>query len=106
MGSAFVSPLNLIYVLDEDRIVIFDQYGNGVNIFYLPGFINNLQIVGNILTLNNKQDIYAASLKDSQLQLEKLTFIGNFNDVIISSLVFGNNLYVLVRNKILVFKRF
>jgi|SRR3989304_4140354 len=101
-----VSPLNLIYVLDEDRIVIFDQYGNGVNIFYLPGFINNLQIVGNILTLNNKQDIYAASLKDSQLQLEKLTFIGNFNDVIISSLVFGNNLYVLVRNKILVFKRF
>src|SRR3972149_759428 len=93
----FDKNLNLIYVLDEDRIVIFDQYGNGVNIFYLPGFINNLQIVGNILTLNNKQDIYAASLKDSQLQLEKLTFIGNFNDVIISSLVFGNNLYVLVR---------
>lgn len=101
-----VSPSNMIYVLDEDRIVIFDQYGNGINIFYLPGFIDNLQIVGNIIMLNNKQDIYASSLKDPQLQLEKLMIISGLNDVIVSSLAFGKNLYVLTKNKILIYNEF
>ncbi|HKI77891.1 MAG TPA: NHL repeat-containing protein [Ignavibacteriaceae bacterium] len=99
-----VSPSNNIYVLDEFRIVIFDQFGNGIRIINLEENFSDINIVANHLTANNKQHIYIANLKNSQPELVKATLIGEINDIIVSSLIFGNKLYILLKNEILVFQ--
>ncbi len=100
-----VSPSNDIYVLDDYRLVIFDQYGNGVRIINLDKDFINLNIVGNELTLNSKLEIYSANFEKSEVELTKINLIGRINDLIVSSLIFRNNLYVLLKNEILIFRK-
>ncbi len=100
-----ISPSNDVYVLDDYRLVIFDQYGNGVRIINLDKNFINLNIVGDKLTLNSKQDIYSADFKKPEIELTKLNLIGSINDLIVSSLIFGNDLYVLLKNEILIFRK-
>ena len=100
-----VSQSNNIYVLDEFRIVIFDQFGNGMGIINLEENFSNINIIANHLTANNKQHIYIANLNNSRPELVKATLIGEINDIIVSSLIFGNKLYILLKNEILVFQK-
>lgn len=100
-----ISPNNDIYVLDDRRLVIFDQYGNGMKIINLDEIFISINIVGYNLTLNSISDVYIANFQNPDLELIKVKLIGNEGDTIVSSLIFGNKLYVLTKNEILIFDR-
>lgn len=101
-----VTPDNNLFVIDENRIVIFDQYGNGISIIPLELFFTSIKTIYSILCLNNSDSIYIINFKENSHELRKVNLKGyDLNENIISSLVFNNKLYVLTKNTILVFNR-
>ncbi len=97
---------NNIYVLDKNRIVIFDQYGNGLNIIKENQQIDGIQIIYNYLTVNNDSLVYFANLKKKEFSLSKINFMGNDElKKIVSSLIFNNKLYLLTPKKIFVYQK-
>ncbi len=99
-----VSENDEIYVGDDKRIVVFDQYGNGISIIKMNDKISGLRIIFNNLTVNSDSTIYLANLNIPDLSLTKLKLLGsNIHFPIIESLIFNNKLYILTRNNIEVF---
>jgi DNA-binding beta-propeller fold protein YncE len=100
-----VSPDNNIYILDAKRLVIFDQYGNGIKIINLDENFTGINMVGYNLTLNTESDVYIANLYKQDVELSKAKLIANPKDSFVSSLVFGQKLYVLTKNEICIFTK-
>lgn len=101
-----VSPDNKIFILDKNRIVIFDYYGNGISISSLEINFISIKIIYSALTLNDEQNIYLIDSRTKSSELIKLNLIGyDFSEKIISSLSFNDKLYVLTQKAILVFIR-
>jgi len=100
-----VSSANNIYVLDDRRLLIFDQFGSGIKILNLDENFINLNIVGNNFVTNSLQNIYSAQLPSRMPELQKVVLIGSPRNVFVSSLIAGNKLYVLVKNEIMIFKK-
>lgn len=100
-----VSPSNNIYVLDERRLVIFDQFGTGTGIMNLNENFININILGDNLSINSLQNIYSANLDNSEISFMKVVLIGTPRNVFVSTLIAGNKLYVLVKNEILIFNK-
>ena len=98
-----VSPNNDIYVLDDKKLIIFDQYGNGLRIMRLNENFNDINITGNNLTLTSDSLIYTANFNDPDIELSKLTLIASPGDGFVSSLIFMKKLYVLTKNEIWIF---
>lgn len=99
-----VTPDNKIYVIDENRIIIFDQYGNGLMIIPSDINISSIRIVYSTLLLNDDQNIFLSDLKANSANLQQLSLVGyDFHEKIISSLIFNNKLYVLTEKAILIF---
>jgi hypothetical protein len=100
-----ISRRNNLYVIDDKQLLVFDQYGNGVAKFNTNVKFNKINIVLSNLTINNENEIYYCNLAN-QFSLNKINLDENVKDgTIISSLVFGQKLYVLTPHKILVFKK-
>ncbi len=99
-----LSPSNNIFVLDGTRLVIFDTYGNELQNFDTQKDLISIRIIFNTLTVNTKKDVYAAGLRKQAPELSKLQITGLDSDLdIVSSLIFNNKLYILTKNKILIF---
>lgn len=100
-----ISNGNNIFVIDKNKIVIFDQYGNGISRIDLAENPTGINIVFNTLTVNSNNNIYSSNLS-SEFSLKKLNFNKvNENIKIISSLIFNDKLYVLTSKQILVYKK-
>ena len=101
-----VSSDNKIFVLDKDRLVIFDQFGNGLSIIKLDSEQTGINIIFNLLTVNNQKEIYFANLNLPEISLKKIDLKkSNSLDDIVSSLIFNNKLYILTKNEIQVFNK-
>lgn len=101
-----VSSDNKIFVLDKDRLVIFDQFGNGLSIIKLDSEQTGINIIFNLLTVNNQKEIYFANLNLPEISLKKIDLItSNSLEDIVSSLIFNNKLYILTKNEIQVFNK-
>ena len=99
-----VSNNNYIYVADDNRIVIFDQFGNGVSIIKMNDKISGLRIIFNNLTVNSDSTIYHANLNSPEMSLSKLNLpASDITFPIIESLIFNNKLFVLTKTNIEVF---
>ncbi len=101
-----MSDNNDVFVIDNDKIVVYDQYGNGLNTIDLSVPLKGIQIVFNNLTVNSDSTIYYANLKTQNFILQKVNFQGNDElKEVISSLIFNDKLYILTSTKILVYQR-
>lgn len=98
-----VSPNNDIYVLDDKKLIIFDQYGNGLRMISLSENFNDINITGNNLTLTSDSLIYTANFKNPDIELSKLALVASPGDGFVSSLIFMKKLYVLTNNEIWIF---
>ena len=98
-----VSPNNDIYVLDDKKLIIFDQYGNGLRMISLNENFNDINITGNNLTLTSDSLIYIANFKNPYIELSKLALVASPGDGFVSSLIFMKKLYVLTNNEIWIF---
>jgi len=101
-----VSMLNNIYVIDKNKILIFDQYGNSLGKAEGNEEFAGIRILYNWLTVNTSEKIFISNLKLQELSLNEIILSGyEVPIVIISSLVFNDKLYVLTKKNILIFNR-
>jgi len=96
-------PANNIYASDGIKVLIYDQFGNGIGIISAEEEITGLNIIFSKLTVNTTKNIYIADLSSQQFTLEKIKTDTELNDDIISSIIFNNKLYVLTKKRILIF---
>jgi hypothetical protein len=99
-----VSPSNTLFVLDGKKIVVFDQYGNGVNELQTGSELKSINLVFNNLLLNTDNKILMSNLKSgifkfSELKTEDEETVSG----IVSSLVFNGKLYVLKTGEIRIY---
>jgi len=101
-----VSMQNNIFVIDNNQIVIFDAYGNGIGKAEEIDDFKSIRIIFNWLTVCTEENIFLANLKYPDLNLIEILLQGfDYKPGIVSSLVFNNKLYLLSKNNILVFNR-
>jgi tripartite motif-containing protein 71 len=96
---------NKIFVLDDSSLIIFDQFGNGLLKVKLSENFSDINITYDQLVLNNSSVIYYASLGKNAFEFKK-AYLSSYdnNEEIIEALITGNNLFVLTKNYILLFK--
>lgn len=98
-----VSPNNLIHVLDESGIIIFDSFGNGIGRIESDDKITSIRIIFDNFTLNSKNRVYHYNLRSTDTILSEITLSGVDNIIIISSFVYNDKLYILTSKEISVF---
>ncbi|HSL88443.1 MAG TPA: NHL repeat-containing protein [Ignavibacteriaceae bacterium] len=97
-----VSPNNLVYVLDESGIIIFDSFGNGIGKIESADKITSIRIIFDILTINSSDGVYFQNLRSADNILSEIDISDFKNLTILSSLVYNNKLYILSQKEILV----
>jgi hypothetical protein len=101
-----ISMQNNIFVIDENEILIFDQFGNGIGFAEGKENFTGIKIIFNELVVNTDEKVFHANLRYSGLNLTEINLIGFENDVkIISSFIFNNKFYLLTKRNILVFNK-
>ena len=101
-----VSMQNNIFVVDNNQIIIFDAYGNGIGkADGVEDFIS-IRIIFNWLTVCTEEKIFLANVKSPALNIKEVILDGvDYYPEVVSSLVFNKKLYVLCKNNIMVFNR-
>ncbi len=101
-----IASNNNVFVIDENKIIVFDQYGNGISKINLDEKLNSIRILFDNLTVTTNNNIYYTNLS---LPNEPLTAIRLYGvdemPKIVSSIIFNNKLYVLTSSKILIFNK-
>ncbi len=101
-----VSMQNNIFVIDNNQIIIFDAYGNGIGKAESVEDFISIRIIFNWLTVCTEEKIFLANLKSPALNIKEVILDGvDYYPEVVSSLVFNKKLYVLCKNNILVFNR-
>lgn len=100
-----VSPGNQVFVLDDQKIVVFDNYGNGTGILDTEVKLTGIRIISNYMCVNSRDDIYISDLRKPALELEKINLGSpDIRPVIVSAMRHSNNLYLLTEKEVLVFR--
>lgn len=94
-----------VFVADDDRIVVFDQYGSGMLIINMATKINSVRILFDQLTITSETEVFYSNLKVIDAKLTSVSLSG-LDDLpkIISAIIFNGNLYILTEKSLLVFK--
>ena len=101
-----VSMQNNIFVIDNNQIIIFDAYGNGIGKAEGNDNFISIRIIFNWLTVCTEEKIFLANLKYPDLNIKEVFLEGlDYHPGIVSAMIFNNKLYVLSKNDILVFNR-
>ncbi|GAB4295231.1 MAG: hypothetical protein Kow0098_17400 [Ignavibacteriaceae bacterium] len=104
--SMAVSESNNLWILENDRILIFDQYGNGIRHFDNNRNFTGIRILYNWLCLNSDSEIYAADLREKEFKLMPIPLEENaIAGKIINAIIFDNNLFVLTKKQLYIFRK-
>jgi DNA-binding beta-propeller fold protein YncE len=94
-----------IIVADSPNLVVFDQFGNGIKKILFAISPENINIFYQTICVNNKKQI--AIFNEAKVEsgiIEPIMFTPNIEEEIIDAVVSNSRLYVLVKNKILIYK--
>lgn len=100
--SISVNNRNIIFVLDESGLVIFDSFGNGLGKISNHDNLVSLRIVFDNLIVNSSDKIFILDPKSDEHQLKEILVDTEFNGFV-SALIYNNKLYVLTAKEILIF---
>ncbi len=98
-----VSPSNVIYVIDGSKIILFDQYGNGINELETGIDLKSISISFSNLLVNTEKLILMSDLKSGTFNFSELKTDDELNSPIISSLLFNGRLYILLADEIRIY---
>jgi hypothetical protein len=98
-----INSANSVFVIDENKIVLFDHYGNGISKIDLEQEPKSIRILFDQLVVCNDKDIFLSSLKSADSKLNKLNLSGYVLDKITSAIFINAKLYVLTDSTILIF---
>ncbi|HCY77870.1 MAG TPA: hypothetical protein DHV28_18335 [Ignavibacteriales bacterium] len=99
-----ISAKNNIFIIDGQDVIIFDDFGNGINKISLDKNLKSIRILFDQLVICTSEEIYNTYLKSTEMKLNKINledFI--LNKPIVSAILLNKKLYVLTQNEILVF---
>ena len=99
-----ISMKNNIYVIDDNYVYIYDNYGTGIDKFEINEEMISIRIIFYWLTLNSKEKIYFTDLRSRDKTLKEAILSGfDKSYEIVSALIFNGKLYVLTNKSILIF---
>lgn len=99
-----VSMRNDIYVLDDEVIFIYDNYGTPLGLIETPGGIVSIRIIFQWLTINSENKVYLMNTKLTQKVLKEVQLKSYVKDFeIVSSMFYNSKLYLLTNENILIF---
>ncbi len=98
-----VSPANVLYVIDGRNIILFDQYGNGINELETGIDLKSISITFNNLLINTDNQILLTNLKSGSFKFSELKTDDELNSPIVSSLIFNGKLYILMDDQIRIY---
>jgi DNA-binding beta-propeller fold protein YncE len=103
--SLAITRDNKILILDDSSLIIFDQFGNGLAKININEEFKVLNITYNQIVLCNKSAVYFSQLDEKGFELKKAFFPDyKFSEDIVDGLNAGNYLYILTKDRIIVFK--
>jgi hypothetical protein len=101
-----ISSSNKVFVIDGEDIIVFDDFGNGINIINTGKKLNSIRILFDQLVLTTTNEIYFTNLGASDLIISKFNLLGvDELQGIVSAILFNNKLYVLTSKDILIFNK-
>ncbi len=98
-----VSPANVLFVVDGRSIIMFDQYGNGINELETGVDLKSINIIFNNLLVNTDKLILMSNLKSGTFKFSELKTDDELDSSIVSSLIFNGRLYVLLSDQIRIY---
>jgi hypothetical protein len=98
-----VSSANVLYVLDGQRIIEFDQYGNGLNIIQTDADYKSITLIFDNMLLNTDENIIMANLKAPEIQFTRIKIDENISQPIVSTFIFQGKLYMLDTDEIRIY---
>lgn len=101
-----VSMNNNIFIIDGKRVIIFDQYGNGLGKIENENNFKSIRIIFSNMILTGEDKIYFSDLTTSPFELNEINLEGfEKKHEIISALEFKGLLYLLTSTNILIFNK-
>lgn len=101
-----ISSSNNIFVIDGEDIIVYDDFGNGINRINIGQRINSIRILFDQLVLTTSDEIYHIYLRSPDLNITKFNLSGiDVLTNIVSAILLNNNLYVLTSKDILIFNK-
>lgn len=105
---ALINPINFtsdangnIYVLDKNKVKVFDQYGNGKFIYTLDFQSKKIYIYRNLIIYIQKSLITVFDLNNHRLLKEYKSFDNLNKEEIVDAKIKSNKLFVLTPSRIL-----
>jgi hypothetical protein len=92
-----------LYVIDENYIVIFDQFGNGLSKIKLDFTPININSSGNGITMTDGKRIYFINRDNESGGITFNTFRPEIKNAINDALLFNGKLYILTPKNILIY---
>lgn len=101
-----IASNNNIYVIDGNEIVVFDQYGNGLRKIDCGSELRSIRIIFNYLVITTEDKIFLSNLNLPDAKLSEIS-LTNFEDKLntVSAIYINNNLFVLSKESIHLFKQ-
>lgn len=101
--SMAVTAGNNIFILDKKNILLFDQYGNGIDKARLNDEFNSINILYHNLLITGKNILYA-DLRENEINFSPINFFDFDIEIkLCDSMIFNNKLYVLTPTAIHIF---
>jgi DNA-binding beta-propeller fold protein YncE len=100
-----INSSNNIFVIDENNIVVFDHFGNGISKTELNLDLKSIRILFDQMVVCFEKELYFSDLNSSKTILSKLELLGIEINKINSAILFNSMLYVLTDESILIFNK-
>lgn len=98
-----VSRNSNVVIIDEERVLIFDQFGNGLTKLKLNFEPTNINHFNGNITLVNDHNVFLIKGSSNSLP-QKVIIIPKTEDIIKDALLFNGKLYLLTNKELIVFE--
>lgn len=101
--SISISSTGTVFVSDENNLIAFDQFGNGLLKLRFDEEINSIEIIFDQIILTTHKEIYRSELSSGKIEFIPYEIVEELPSQIVSALTFNEKLYILTAKKILIF---
>lgn len=98
-----ISGNGIIFIADQNFLITFDQFGNGISKVSFDEQINSLEILFDKIIVTTKNKILIAKTTEESIEFYNLLLKDKSNESIVSCLLFNDKLYILTQKKILIY---
>lgn len=102
-----ISSLNNIYIVDNNDIIVFDNFGNGLARLEFDNRLQSIRILFDILMVTDKSNnVFYSNLRSAESKIQKISLDYLFEEArIVSAITLNSSLYLLTEKNILIFSK-